>query len=302
VAPSTGWDVATARRIAADGCRAVGLPAAGLTTTRMAKNAIFDVPGAGLVVRVSRHDDGPAAAAARVAHAGGVAVLAPAVTERPLRVDGHSVTFWPRCTPAGTSVDFEWLGRTLRSLTELTPELAPLVQRHLVGDAIASIRTRATVIQQGRPTGDGHEREFRSLARVLTERLDLVESSIAVTPTGPDVVVHGDAHSGNVLLTADGALVLGDLDHVGFAPPGWDQVPVDVETRRFGRATGALALLHAGYGRDCRADPGYEDLVALRELKVSTWLIDIPTLGARRELRTRLASWASGGSTAWTYL
>ncbi|MCV5928496.1 phosphotransferase, partial [Escherichia coli] len=77
-------------------------------------------------------------------------------------------------------------------------------------------------------------------------------------------VVHGDAHPGNVLLGAEGAVLL-DLDLVARGPRAWDLAPAALHARRY--AGGSPAWWDAAreaYGPP--RDPREDAFVDLREL------------------------------------
>ncbi len=53
------------------------------------------------------------------------------------------------------------------------------------------------------------------------------------------VVCHGDVHPGNVLMTADGPVLI-DWDLLCLAPPGWDHGPMLFVRRSVGRSAGGV--------------------------------------------------------------
>jgi Ser/Thr protein kinase RdoA (MazF antagonist) len=114
--------------------------------------------------------------------------------------------------------------------------------------------------------------------------------------------VHGDAHRGNVLLTRDGPVLL-DLDEVCVAPREWDLAPTLVTRRRFGMSQEDWHGFSTAYGYDLARSPGAVPLVRLRELAMTTWLLQ--QQGATREidgeLERRIGSLEEDGHrwTSW---
>ena len=65
----------------------------------------------------------------------------------------------------------------------------------------------------------------------------------------PQVVCHGDVHPGNVLMSADGPVVI-DWDMVCAAPAAWDHSALLTWEERWGGTPGLYASFAAGYGLD----------------------------------------------------
>ena len=65
--------------------------------------------------------------------------------------------------------------------------------------------------------------------------------------TRPLVLCHGDVHPGNVLVDANGP-VLVDWDLVCLGPAAWDHAPLMTWTRRWGGAPGIYEAFNSGYG------------------------------------------------------
>jgi Ser/Thr protein kinase RdoA (MazF antagonist) len=83
--------------------------------------------------------------------------------------------------------------------------------------------------------------------------------------TGPDSIVHGDAHPGNVVVTAQGP-VLVDFDLAGVGLASWDLTVAIVHHRRFGMPSRTLSAALRAYGTDPRGHPGFDTLARLQEL------------------------------------
>jgi aminoglycoside phosphotransferase (APT) family kinase protein len=85
-------------------------------------------------------------------------------------------------------------------------------------------------------------------------------------------VIHGDAHTGNLLNSADGRFVLCDLDNVAYGPIDWDLTPMAVSAARFGRPDDQASFA-AAYGRDVTTLPWWPVLRRMRELVMVTYII-----------------------------
>jgi aminoglycoside phosphotransferase (APT) family kinase protein len=77
------------------------------------------------------------------------------------------------------------------------------------------------------------------------------------------VLCHGDVHPGNVIATAQGAVLL-DWDLLCTAPAAWDHGPLMTWTERWGGEPGVYERFAAGYGRSMRGDDVAEALAELR--------------------------------------
>jgi aminoglycoside phosphotransferase (APT) family kinase protein len=88
----------------------------------------------------------------------------------------------------------------------------------------------------------------------------------------PHGVIHGDAHTGNLLIRDDGKCVFCDLDNVAYGPIDWDLTPTAVSAARFGRPKDQLTLATA-YGRDVTDQPWWPLLRRIRELVMVTYIV-----------------------------
>jgi phosphotransferase family enzyme len=207
--------------------------------------------------------------------------------EQPIRVDGYLATAWDfvpsaDCRPTGR--DLAELLVKMHSLAipaELDlPSWAPLdAVRNRVGEAEAL---------------DPGDREF------LLERCEQVERRLAELEfPRPWRVVHGDAHLGNVIPSADGP-VLCDFDSSGVGPAEWDMVPVAVGVLRFGEPVDTYRQMVDTYGLDVTTWSGFQVLREVRELKLTTSVLPIMTSHpeVRPQLLRRLQDFRDGNTDA----
>jgi aminoglycoside phosphotransferase (APT) family kinase protein len=109
---------------------------------------------------------------------------------------------------------------------------------------------------------------------LLTRCVDLGRQYAALrfpTPQGP---IHGDAHRGN-LLDDSVRVVLSDFEATAVGPREWDLVPTAMAVARFGVPVADYRAFAAAYGRDVTEWMGYPVLRAVRELTMTTWLMQL---------------------------
>ncbi|MEU6190220.1 aminoglycoside phosphotransferase family protein [Nocardia sp. NPDC047038] len=99
-------------------------------------------------------------------------------------------------------------------------------------------------------------------------------------------VIHGDAHTGNLLRTPADTTILADLDSAGIGPIGWDLAVVAVDGIRFGRSE-FYSDFAAAYGADVTSWTEWPVLRRIRELLLVTSAI--PDLSRRPDTATEHA-------------
>jgi thiamine kinase-like enzyme len=119
-------------------------------------------------------------------------------------------------------------------------------------------------------------------------------------PRGP---IHGDAHTNN-LLTDRGQVVLLDFEASAIGPREWDLLPSAIGVERYGRPEQQYQEFAETYGFDVRSWAGYPVLREVRELTMTTWIMqnvgESPAIAA--EFAVRVASLRERDSgRAWTY-
>ncbi|MEV6280256.1 aminoglycoside phosphotransferase family protein [Nocardia sp. NPDC051832] len=275
----TAHRIADLHRVVELACARVGLNPVGAELIKYTVNAVFRLPlervvvrvacGAGAAVRGHR-----AVATARWLHKRNAPVAALLDCDQPVDVDGgHSVTFWrelerrPEWTPAD-------LAAPLLALHSLAPDIGlPRWNPFLTArDYLRAADVTAV------PAAD---------LRWLTGQWALAEYAYRYCETDlPVGVVHGDPHTGNLLVRADGRIVLCDLDEVGIGPLAWDLVPQAVGAVRFGRREFHREFVRA-YGSDVRNRSCWPVLARIRELMMVTGVL--PDLGNRPTVAAQFA-------------
>jgi len=88
-------------------------------------------------------------------------------------------------------------------------------------------------------------------------------------PIGP---IHGDAHTKN-LLTDCGQVVLIDFEAAAIGPREWDLLPTSIAVQRYGLPEQQYQEFAATYGFDVRTWDGYPVLREIREVTMTTWIM-----------------------------
>src|SRR5205823_7943423 len=104
----------------------------------------------------------------------------------------------------------------------------------------------------------------------------------------PRGAIHGDAHTRN-LLTDHGQVVLIDFEAAAVGPREWDLLPTAIAVDRYGLAEDQYRGFAEAYGFDVRTWPGYPVLREIRELTMTTWIMqnvgESPAVAAEFALR-----------------
>lgn len=272
-------------------CELLAVDPAGARLLRFTNNAVYELASAPFVVRIVgstllRHRVGTVVRVARHFERHDVPAirLLPGL-DQPLRVGDHLVTVWWKVPSTGRKARSSDLAALLRQVHALEPpeglaEWAPF----------AAVRARVSDAEELAP-GD---------RRFLLERCAEVEAALETLDFPlPRGLVHGDAHTGNVIGGPDGP-VLCDFDSSCVGPPEWDLTPLAVGHERFGDPPARYRLFAERYGFDVTTWSGFPVLRAIRELKLTTSVLPIlrshPSV--RDELRKRLDDLRNGRTGA----
>jgi Ser/Thr protein kinase RdoA (MazF antagonist) len=282
--------------VLAEACARAGLDGDGAELLRLGENAIYRLAAGDVVVRIARSADrlgrvGKELCVARWLAAAGVpAIRVHEQVEQPLLIDGHPVSFWHAVTggdPAPTRIDLARLLARFHALAGCPcglPVFDPFTPSAARLEAAAGISA-----------GD---REFlTALIADLSARYDGLDFAL---PVGP---IHGDAHTGN-LLTDRGTVVLADFETAATGPREWDLLPAAIAVDRYGLAEASYQEFASAYGFDVRGWTGYPLLREVRELTMTTWIMQNTgeSAAAAAEFRLRADSLRERDTDrAWNY-
>ena len=245
-------------------CALAGLSSDSAELLRLGENAIFQL-AAPVVVRIARSEDRlqrvrrELCVARWLATAGVPSVRVFEKVDQPLLVDGRPVTFWHAVTggdPVPTHVDLAHLLAAFHHAPDCPCELASF-------DPLGPSASRLSKAESVDP-GDRDFLEAR--CAVLNDQLQQLTFAL---PPGP---IHGDAHTSN-LLTDRGQVVLLDFESAAIGPREWDLLPTAIGVERYGRPEEQYREFADAYGFDVRTWPGYLVLREVRELTMTTWIM-----------------------------
>ncbi|TCC43596.1 phosphotransferase family protein [Kribbella sindirgiensis] len=250
----------------------------------IADNAVFRLPGR-TVVRIATSAAGERALrevrTGRWLATQGLPAVQPLESiQQPLSVDGHVVTLWheiPEASIASTS-ELAVLLRQLHRLPIPTdfdvPVLNPFVR---LNEHLKAAESELS------PS----DRDF------LANRLEELKVDYASVSDGLRVcVIHGDANRKNAIRGSDSRAVLLDLERFSIGPRQWDLVVPAVYQRLGWYSDSEYAAFVEAYGWDVRSWSGFETYTALREFRMTAWLLSRLTREPRlrNEAANRLAS------------
>ncbi|MFD7161170.1 phosphotransferase family protein [Kribbella sp. NPDC059898] len=243
-------------------CAQVGLSSFGARPIRIGENAIYSLPSR-VVVRIGRSGQATAAAKEVAVSRWLESAEVPAVKafpdiDQPLVIDGSPVTFWRELpehrhgTPPEVAAVLKRLHASPLPTDFELPALTPFVRL-------------AERIDRAKTLADDDRGWLRHQLAQLTK-------AFAELPAGlPRCTIHGDAWAGNVVVTADGPVLL-DLERFSLGPPEWDLVSTAVRLSTFGTMTAKdYESFAAAYGHDVLKWDGFDVLRDIRELRITCY-------------------------------
>jgi aminoglycoside phosphotransferase len=265
-----------------DAAASVSIDSAGAKPIRIGNNALYRLPG-NIVARVSRpgHESTAAkeVAVARWLEQHDV----PAVTAldgipQPVQVGNRAVTFW-RELPAHQSGTLRDVAALLRKLHQLPPPTSfELPTLEPFAGISERIRTLPGVTDEQRSWLAGHLADLKR--------------SYATDVAPKDFrVIHGDAHTGNVVTTDQGKTLFLDFERVAIGPPAWDLVSIAVLHDSVAWINGEqYADFVRRYGEDVIRWRHYEDFRDIRELRMTCYVAQLTGdhTSAKREALLRI--------------
>jgi Phosphotransferase enzyme family len=256
-------------------CVVAGLDPAGATLLRCTNNAVFELAGAPVVVRIvasnalrHRVDKVVRVATWLAEHDVPAVRLLPGIVA-PVAAGPYLATVWEAVPHGGKRPRGRDLARLLRRLHELPEPSFALPAWEPLDD----VRRR---IGEADGLDDADLAFLQERCGEVSDRLDALEFAL------PSCLLHGDAHLGNLIPSPAGP-VLCDFDSASLGPPEWDLTPLAVGVVRFGEPVGRYRELVRSYGFDVTRWEGFPVLRAVRELKLITSVL--PILSSRPEVR-----------------
>ncbi|GGX48127.1 phosphotransferase enzyme family protein [Streptomyces noursei] len=280
-----GLTEASAARALASACRQVGLGSQSADLLRLGENAIYALASEGVAVRVARADTEDIkrkvakelAVSRWLTSQGFPAARLFDELPQPVQVEGRLVTFWEYVPPSHVEPDLMDLAGLLRDLHALPRPDFPLP----VLDPFPLMRRRLGLAQ-------GVERQDVEFLTEACDRSETAFRSIMTEDAGG--LIHGDAHRGN-LLARDGQVLLIDYEAVAIGPRAWDLIPTAIAVDRFGLPPTVYTAFCRTYGQDVTEWHGYRVLRTVRELGMTTWLMQNAHSGpAAEEFALRMDS------------
>jgi len=213
---------------------------------------------------------------------------------QPYLVEDGAVTLWQRLERVA-GPNLAALGQAVRALHDATrsslpPDLPSCDPLHLVHGYLR------------RPSpwsGSDDSQELRRRADALTVEWQLAARD---DPLGR-VIVHGDAHPDNAIVTKKG-LVLLDLEDAGEGPASWDFAALKVGVKRYGVPPEDYRAFATGYGSEPDAWEGHAVMCRVYELEVTAWAMrcsaDSPLMA--EEASVRVATVLGRGEGQWRQL
>jgi len=246
-------------------CREAGLACDGADLVRLGENAIWHLRSQSVIVRIARsvehlkRVEKELCVAQWLSDAGIPTVRVLDHVRQPIVIDDHPVSFWRETDgdgPVPSAVDLAYLLKQFHALRYCPcrlPDFDPLQTAEARFAAATGVERR--------------DREFLAdLCAKLSEELTSLEFAL---PLGP---IHGDAHVAN-LLPDRGQVVLLDFESSASGPREWDLLPTAIAVDRYGLSEDIYRTFVDVYGFDVREWAGYQLLRKVRELTMTTWLM-----------------------------
>jgi aminoglycoside phosphotransferase (APT) family kinase protein len=240
-------------------CKRVGLDPDAAVLLRYHVNAVYRLPRANAVARMSpvKREESVrrSVQVTRWLCAGGFPATAPLDVDQPVQVDGWMVTFWRYYDAHGRSKPPPAeLARLLRQLHVFDPPPFPLPTYQPLVSFLEELKTYGhRVLVAG-------EQDF-----LQNRAAELVHAYHDLASARGSGLIHGDARVGNLLWDGS-AVVLGDWDTVSIGPRELDLV-ITYQGTRYGRSEADLDEFGKAYGWDVRTWPGYATLRDIRDLQ-----------------------------------
>lgn len=214
---------------------------------------------------------------ARVLLAHGIPTAAPVLTRPFIHREGV-VTVWERVEHTGADADAGALGRVAARLRTLRPSGASVYDPlDKVCGYLAQPSVTALLTIEG--------------LQAFQDEVVALRSALADT-AGEQVFVHGDLNPGNVLIRADGSLVVIDLEDCGYAIPELEAGHLLLRVQRLGEAPDIIDVFAREYGVPLRPDR----LALVRRIataQTTSWCLDQHLRDPEQFPRSEIVLWLS---------
>ncbi|TQL69069.1 Ser/Thr protein kinase RdoA (MazF antagonist) [Nocardioides albertanoniae] len=198
------------------------------------------------------------------------------LTSRVAMTDVVVLTAWPAGQPANAE-DTAALGAVLQTLHDVQPP------REL---SLVNVTDRFD-----RRFADLPSDIPNRIAKALRDHADLAVDTLRAASSSSDVLLHGDAHVGNLVFLHDEPRLI-DLDDLCRGPREFDLAPSLASYQRFHRDDRRWQAFRAAYGESADWDL-VNTLTVVREATMNTWLAGLweHDPHARDELIHRVDTW-----------
>jgi aminoglycoside phosphotransferase (APT) family kinase protein len=208
--------------------------------------------------------------------------------------NGFAVTAWPFVEAVPAPIDWVEVGATVRRVHDVAASSLP-EQLPQPSPTDFPWWDHETMLTEVGPNLDpGAEAGIRAAVERHRGWDDFVRSDTVV-------VCHGDVHPGNVIMSADGPVLI-DWDLLCRAPRGWDHAALMTWTEHWGGDLGVYERFADGYGWSAGGDRHAEAFAELRLVAATLmrWKVALVDPAARPEAERRLAYWrGDADAPAW---
>lgn len=302
-------------------CAQIGLPASKAVLIKYTMNAVYKIGD--YVIRLNHGEHArlraqitTTAATALTTRSVPVIELATDIANQPVCAGDWVATIWKFVRTVDDTplpVDLAAPLRAFHTIDDLgidLPAWDPIAKfRRRIGNAAAKTGEPAEEVDQWARSelGMPATRLIDTLNQWCNDLATELDTLTCHLPHGP---IHGDAHTGNLLLRQrprrpgpDPTALICDPDGICNGPREWDLVPTAHGTTRFGRSRAEYDDFATAYGFDLLTSPGWPTVSRLREVQVVTSVIDAftgrPQLASQLALRLR-SMLAEDTTAIWT--
>lgn len=213
--------------------------------------------------------------------------------EQPLTFEQLKVSVWKYENTLNKSVDnYESFGKLLKNFHNLNlyNEAIPT----FLFNPLENITKQIEIIKSLKPFPTNQLDLINKEFEYLKSKFPLIKSKLG------HGLIHGDFHSGNILVTKKGPIMC-DFESFCYGAYEYDLIPLAVSQRRFYIGKDSFNQFTKGYGYNVTNHNDFETLLRLRELSMITWLSQKYGASAEinNEISRRINSINDGGNILW---